>query len=79
MKTQKESNILCSAIEAAKLRRHITGVEELHYAHKITELYGCKPIDQPDNWNLMIMISDVFNAGRISGIRQERRRRAAHG
>ncbi len=67
--------ILCSPVEAYKLRRKITTALELNYAMRVMEYYNC-PIDNSAyTWNLVCMIADVFNAGRISGIRQERKRR----
>lgn len=69
--------ILCSPEEAFKLRGHITTMAELCFARKVMRDYSCKPIDDANDWNLTCMIADVFNAGKITGIRQERKRRAS--
>lgn len=77
MKSEKGSMILCSPTESVKLRFDHT-CSEMNWAMETMKIYSCRAVDQMDTWNLAIMIADVFNAGRISGIRQERRRRAAH-
>ena len=72
MKTQQ---ILCSPAECVKRRMYHT-VAELQWAQEIMEFYGCKPINQQNADNFRDFVMDVFVAGRISGIREERARRA---
>ena len=51
-----EHEILCTPYEAFKLRPKITTTLELVYAKKVIEIYGCKPIDNENDWNLTCMI-----------------------
>lgn len=69
--------ILCTPMEAYRLRDHLTTVAELRYAYKIIRDYSVKPTDEKNAHLFALCLADVFNAGKISGIRQERRRRAA--
>lgn len=69
--------ILCTPMEAYRLRDHLTTVTELRYAYKIIRDYSAEQPDEKNAYAIALCLADVFNAGRISGIRQERRRRAA--
>lgn len=73
----KANCILCTPIEAVKRRREHTD-EELAWAQEIMEFYCCHPIDKENAKNLCNFVMDVFAAGRMSGVREERARRA-HG
>lgn len=73
----KANQILCTPIETVK-RRKAHNEEELKWAQEIMEIYGCRPIDKENAGYLRIFIMDIFAAGRISGVREERARRA-HG
>lgn len=69
-----KSNIYISPIEAVKLRREHTP-EELEWAAEMAAIYGCRPLKK-DSDNFSIFVADVFLAGRISGVREERIRRS---
>ena len=51
--------------------------EEIEWAKEVAAYYCCRPL-KTDAANFYTFIADVFHAGRISGIRKERARRA-HG
>ena len=70
----KAIQINCTPIEAVKRRRDHTE-EELAWAQEIMELYCCHPIDKENAKNLRDFVMDVFAAGRMSGVREERARR----
>lgn len=63
--------ILCSPTQTVALRYNHTN-EELSWAQDIMKIYGCKPVDPKSYHSVRGMIADVFNAGRVSGIRNER-------
>lgn len=65
--------ILVSPEEALKLRvKH--DASELAWAKKMAGLYGCHPI-KGNAEPMYTFVADVFHAGRISGIRQMRRKK----
>ena len=68
------SKIFCTPIECVKLRKDHTR-EELDWSEEIAAIYGCRPISKESADNLAVFIADVFHAGRISAIREERIRR----
>lgn len=65
--------INCTPVECVKLRR-IHDSDLLDWAGEVMALYGCRPLKR-DGDNLAIFVADVFNAGRVSGVREERRKR----
>lgn len=67
------SQINCTPAECVKLRRKHSQ-EELDWAAEVMTYYGCRPRKE-DGDNLCNFIADVFAAGRISGVREERRRK----
>ncbi len=73
----KAIQINCTPIEAVK-RRKEHSPEELDWAQEIMEIYGCRPTDKENAKNLRNFVMDVFAAGRMSGVREERARRV-HG
>ena len=68
------SQINCTPTECVKLRRKHSQ-DELDWAEEVMAYYGCRP-RKGDGDNLREFIADVFAAGRISGVREERRRKA---
>lgn len=70
----KAIRILCTPIEAVK-RRKEHSAEELAWAHEMMEIYCCRPLDKENFEHLSSFVADVFAAGRISGVREERARR----
>lgn len=74
MKTQK---ILCTPREAVKYRAERT-FSEIEWAHEIANLYSARPL-KSDALNFYTFVADVFAAGRISGVREERARRPEGG
>ena len=69
--------ILCTPREAIKYRQSHT-VEEMDWAMTIPDFYSAHPIRR-DAINFYTFVADVFAAGRISGVREERaRRKKAH-
>lgn len=68
------NQINCTPAECVKLcRKHSR--EELDWAAEVMTYYGCSP-RKMDGDNLREFIADVFAAGRISGVREERMRKA---
>lgn len=67
------SQICCTPAECVKLRRKHSQ-DELNWAAEVMAYYGCRPRKEDGN-NLREFIADVFAAGRISGVREERQRR----
>lgn len=72
----KKTRILCTPAECVK-RRKEHSTEELDWAQEIMEFYGCRPIDKENARCLRNFVMDVFAAGRISGVREERMKRAS--
>lgn len=70
----KTIQINCTPAEAVKRRKEHTE-EELNWAQEIMEFYGCRPIDKENARCMRNFVMDVFAAGRISGVREERARR----
>lgn len=69
----KQNTILISPEEALKLRKeHDTS--ELAWAKQMADYYGCRPVKNNAE-NVYAFVADVFNAGRISGMREERAKR----
>ena len=66
--------INCTPAECVKLRRKHS-VDELEWAAEVMAYYGCRPRAE-DGDNLREFIADVFAAGRISGVREERKRKS---
>ena len=67
--------------EAIKLFRYAK-IEEMYRAKELYEAYieaeemTCKPLwDLLDKWDLMSVLSFVYDTGRAQGIREERARR----
>lgn len=65
--------ILCTPREAVKYRQPRTRAE-LEWAEYIADLYTARPL-KTDAINFYVFVADVFAAGRISGVREERARR----
>lgn len=70
----KKNRILCAPVECVK-RRKEHNEEELAWAQEIMEMYGCRPINKENARCMRDFVMDVFAAGRISGVREERARR----
>ena len=66
--------ILCTTREALKYRKRHTA-EEMEWAKEISDFYCAHPIKR-DASNFYTFVADVFAAGRISGVREERARRS---
>ena len=49
--------------------------EAIRIGEVLRDAFQCRPINQDASWNLICMMFDCYNAGRIYGIRQERARR----
>lgn len=43
-----------------------------NFLRDMMNVYQCRPIDNDNEWNLVCMLFNIYNAGRIYGIRQER-------
>lgn len=71
----KTNVILVTPVQAVKLRYEHTA-EELAWAQEMMEIYGCRPINAENADCMKRFVMDVFHAGRISGLRYERKRRA---
>lgn len=71
-----ENAIHCTPVECIKLRRRHTP-EELLWAATVAGMYCCRPKNKDNERCLYEFIADVFAAGRISGVREERKKRAA--
>ncbi|HJG27123.1 MAG TPA: hypothetical protein K8V20_00530 [Subdoligranulum variabile] len=67
------NQILCTPREAIKFRHPHTPAE-LDWAETISDFYTARPI-KGDATNFYTFVADVFAAGRISGVREERARR----
>ena len=67
--------INCTPVECVKLRRK-HDAESLAWASEIMAIYGCRPM-RGNGDNIREFVADVFAAGRISGVREERKRRRA--
>lgn len=67
------NQILCTPREAIKYRQTRTPAE-LDWAETISDFYSAHPIKR-DAVNFYTFVADVFAAGRISGVREERARR----
>ena len=67
------NQILCTPREAIKYRQHRTPAE-LDWAETISDFYTAHPI-KGDATNFYTFVAEVFAAGRISGVREERARR----
>lgn len=65
--------ILCTPREAIKYRQRRTPAE-LDWAETISDFYTAHPV-RGDVTNFYTFVADVFAAGRISGVREERARR----
>lgn len=65
--------ILCTPREAVKYRAKHTE-SELDWAETIADFYCAHPTKQSAA-NFYTFVADVFAAGRISGVREERARR----
>lgn len=55
--------------------KSILFMKSLPFLDGMIELFGAHPINQNSEWNLRMLLFDVWNAGRVYGIRQERIRR----
>lgn len=69
----KKNEILITPEEALTLRKH-HDESELAWAQKMASFYGCRPI-KDNGVNFYTFVADVFHAGRISGLREERNKR----
>lgn len=65
--------INCTPVECVKLRRKHNS-DLLDWASEIMEIYCCRPA-KGNSDNLREFVADVFAAGRISGVREERRKK----
>lgn len=68
------NQINCTPYECLKFRRCHT-YRELAWASEIMVYYRCRPISKADRMNFANFVADVFEAGRISGVREERNKR----
>lgn len=50
-------------------------VDAYDFIAEMRDAFQCRPINQDASWNLICMMFDCYNAGRMYGIRQERARR----
>jgi len=66
--------INCTPSECIKFRKDHT-LEELNWAAEAMFYYRCYPIDKEARMNTTEFVADVFEAGRISGVRAERKKR----
>lgn len=72
----KQSSINITASEAYTLGKHNTQfVSTYKFICEFMKLRNNPCTALIHNWEAMIFIADVFNAGRISGIREERNRK----
>lgn len=69
----KKNEIHISPEEALMLRKD-HDESELAWAQKMADFYGCRPIKNNGS-NFYTFVADVFHAGRISGLREERSKR----
>lgn len=67
------NKILCTPAEAIQLRTDRTQ-QEIEWAQEIARFYQARPL-KSDALNFYTFVADVFAAGRISGVREERIRR----
>lgn len=68
------NQINCTPYECIKFRKRHTD-KELAWAAEIMACYRCRPITKVDRMNFADFVADVFEAGRISGVREERKKR----
>ena len=66
--------INCTPAECVKLRQPHSPAA-LEWAKEAMAFYGCRPVKASED-ALCTFVADVFAAGRISGVREERSRRA---
>lgn len=71
----KQHNILIKTDEAILLRAPNYTAAELAWAKSMAMCYGARPLKSDGNCFYHFIV-DVFNAGRISGKREERSRRS---
>lgn len=74
----KEVRILCSPEEAVKLGAHLS-VQSFEWVRTISSIYGATPADNNAVFWFYCFVSAVFNAGYVSGKREERARRKGKG
>ena len=67
------NQILCTPREAIKYRQNRTPAE-LDWAEAISDFYTARPFKGGASY-FYTFVADVFAAGRISGVREERARR----
>ena len=65
--------IFCTPSEAVKYRAAHT-TQELAWAKDIADMYRARPL-KSDAAQFYTFLADIFMAGRISGVREERARR----
>lgn len=67
------NEIYIDPIEAAELAG-MGGVDSRHFSKQMCRIYSAKPLRACEE-EFYAFIDAIFNAGRVSGIRQERLRR----
>lgn len=70
----KKFAVRISPSEAVQLRKEHSA-EELGWAKEMAGFYCARPL-KADETDFYTFVADVFHAGRISGVREERARRA---
>ena len=70
-----EPPVLITAEEAARLGAHCPNFPAVYdLVRRMVEARGRLDIVPSCEWAVAVLFCDIYNAGRISGIRQERRR-----
>lgn len=72
-----KNQINCTPHECIKFRKVHTH-DELAWAFEVMLYYRCRPISKESRINTAQFVADVFEAGRISGVREERKRKRAN-
>ena len=74
----KNKKILCTTVECIKLRENHS-VEELAWAKDVADFYVARPLNKKNAECFYEFVADVFHAGRISGVREERAKKQKKG
>lgn len=59
--------------EAFVLREQVY-LNQINFVKDMADIYGCHPL-KTNTFDFYCFLATIFNAGRVSGIRQERERR----
>lgn len=70
-----KSHIINPRYAAHIAKYHDLTVEEYRWAVQMASYYRAVPLDKENEWNFYRFLMDVFNAGVISGKREERAKR----